>query len=425
VNSTDSRTERFGLGAIAVGLTLVTLANPSVARGETAAVVIEWNRIVLGAAGNWRHSAMMHIAMFDAANSVADAYTPFHVHVPGSRGASQQAAAAQAAHDVLTALFPAQQGRFDAALTTSLAGIPPGLAKQGKEVGRRVARAVLEWRQNDGWPATIMPDTAYVLPPFPGMYQPTPPANSAPTFTFYRDAAPFALVSSTHFLPPSPPFLTSERYARDLNQTKELGAVNSTSRTAEQTLLAQVFHGVNTSTAPFAVWNNVAADLVRRRGLSLIDAARLFALLNASIADGLQTSFTSKFVYNLWRPVTAIRQADVDMNDATTADPNWLPLLPTPPYPSHAGNMACMASAAARALALGFGRDDIPFSATWMRTMGFDNVTREFTGFSQLAQQMALSRIHGGIHFQFESDASLAVCPKVAEYVYDNYMLPR
>jgi hypothetical protein len=402
----------------------VTLANPSVVRGETAAVVIEWNRIVQGAAGNWRDSAMMHIAMFDAVNSVADAYTPFHVHVPGSRGASQQAAAAQAAHDVLTALFPAQQGRFSAALTTSLVGIPPGLAEQGKEVGRRVARAVLEWRQDDGWPATIMPDTAYVLPPFPGVYQPTPPANSAPTFTFYRNVAPFGLVSSTHFLPPSPPSLTSERYARDFNETKEIGAVNSTSRTAEQTLLAQVIHGLN-ATGPVTVWNNVAADLVRRRGLSLIDAARLFALVTASLADGLQTSFTSKFVYNLWRPVTAIRQADADMNDATTADPDWLPLLPTPPYPAYAGNMACLSSAAARALGLALGENDIPFAVTWTRTMGLENVTREFAGFSQLADRMALSRIHGGIHFQFDTDASLAVCPNVAEYIYDNYMLPR
>ena len=425
MNSIDSKTKRFRHGAIAVGLTLVIFANPSVARGETAAVVIEWNRIIQGIGGNWRPATMTHIAMFDAANSVADAYTPFHVQIPGSRGASQQAAAAQAAYDVLSALFPAQQSRFEVALTNSLAGIPRGLAEQGKEVGRRAARAVLEWRQNDGWPAAITPDTSYVLPPFPGMWQPTPTANSAPTFTFYRNAAPFAIASSTHFLPPSPPVLTSERYARDLNETKQLGAVDSALRTAEQTQLSQVVHGVNASTASYAVWNNVAAEVVAKRGLSLIDAARLFALLNASIADGLQTSFTSKFVYNLWRPVTAIRQADTDLNDATTADPNWLPLLQTPPYPSYAGNVACLSSAGARALALGFGRDDIPFSATWVRTMGLDNVTREFTAFSQLAQQMARSRIHGGIHFQFDTDASFAVCPKVAEYVYENFMLPR
>jgi hypothetical protein len=257
------------------------------------------------------------------------------------------------------------------------------------------------------------------------MWQPTPPANSAPTFTFYRNAVPFAILSSTQFLPPPPPLLTSERYARDLNETKRLGAVDSAARTAEQTLLAQVIHGVNTSPPAHAVWNIVAGDLVTKRGLSLIDAARLFALFNASIADGLQTSWTSKFVYNLWRPVTAIRQADTDLNDATTADPNWLPLLVTPPYPSHAGNVACLSFGAARALTLGFGRDDIPFSVTWVRTMGLDNVTREFTAFSQLAEQMARSRIHGGIHFQFESDASFAVCPKVAEYVYENYVLSR
>jgi hypothetical protein len=174
----------------------------------------------------------------------------------------------------------------------------------------------------------------------------------------------------------------------------------------------------------FALWNNVAGDLVTRRGLSLIDAARLFAFLNASIADGLQTSFTSKFVYNLWRPVTAIRQADTDLNDATTADPTWLPLLPTPPYPSHAGNMACLSFASARACArLWAGRHSV--FGNLDSNDGLDNVTREFTAFSQLAQQMARSRIHGGIHFQFESDASFAVCPEVAEYVYENYMLPR
>jgi hypothetical protein len=387
--------------------------------------VIDWNRIVQGMGGNWRVYAMTHIAMFDAVNSIADAYTPYRAHVRASRGASQKAAAAQAARDVLAAVFPAQQQRFDTALTASLVGIPPGLAEQGRAVGQRVAQAVLEWRQNDGWPAAITPDTAYVLPAFPGVWQPTPPANSAPTFTFYRNAAPFALASSTQFLPPSPPLLTSERYARDFEETKRIGAADSTWRTPEQTLLAQVGHGVNTSTTSVALWNNVAINVVLSQGVSLIDAGRLFALLNVSIVDGLQTSFTSKFVYNLWRPVTAIRRADTDMNDATTADPNWLPLLATPPYPAYAGNVSCIGAASARALALGFGRDDIPFSATWVRTMGLENVTREFTGFSHLSQTMAVSRIHGGIHFQFDSEGSLAVCGKVAEYVYNNYMLPR
>jgi hypothetical protein len=265
----------------------------------------------------------------------------------------------------------------------------------------------------------------YALPPFPGLYQWTPPANGAPTFTFYREATPFALVSSTQFLPPPPPLITSQRYARDFNQTKELGAANSTTRTPAQTLLAQIVHGVNTSTSSTMVWNNVAADVAQSRGLSLIDAARLFALLNVSFNDALQTSFTSKFVYNLWRPVTAIRQADQDLNPATVADPNWLPLLPTPPYPSYAGNMSCLSTAAARALSLVFGRDDVPVSVTWNRTMGLPSETLQFTGFSHLADQMAISRVYGGIHFQFDTDASKQTCGKVAEYVNANFMRPR
>jgi hypothetical protein len=368
---------------------------------------------------------MVHIAMFDAANSVADDYTPYRVHVPGSRGASQQVAAAQAAHDVLSALFPAQQPAFGVALTRSQVGIPPGLAEQGKAIGTLVAQEVLQWRQNDGWPATITPDTDYPLPPFPGLYQRTPLANSAPTFTFYRNATPFALLSSTQFLPPSPPAITSERYAKDFNETKALGAVNSTTRTPAQTLLAQIVAGVNTSTNSTIVWNNVAADVARSRAFSLIDAARLFALLNVSWNDGIQTSMTSKFVYNMWRPVTAIRLADQDLNDATVADPNWLPLLPTPPYPAYAGNMACLSFASARALQLVFGRDDIPLSVTWNRTMGLPSETLQFTGFSHLANQMAVSRIYGGIHFQFDTDASNAVCGKVAEYVAANFMRPK
>jgi len=133
--------------------------------------------------------------------------------------------------------------------------------------------------------------------------------------------------------------------------------------------MAQVFAGVNTTIGFFHVWNIVGGTVAQQEGLSLLDTARLFVLVNVGLHDGLQTSFTSKFVYNMWRPVTAIRLADPDLNDATVADPNWLPLLPTPPYPAYAGNMACLSFASARALSLAFGRDDIPLSVTWNRTM--------------------------------------------------------
>jgi hypothetical protein len=368
---------------------------------------------------------MMHIAMFDAVNSIEERYTPYRLRVDGSRGASPEAAAAQAARDILTALFPSQQQTFDSVVAIQVAGIPRGRAEQGRAIGRKVAQGVLEWRKNDGWPAVVSPDPSYVLPPFPGLWQPTPPANSPPTMTFYPAALPFALLTSTQYLPAPPPTLISSRYAADFNEVKELGSATSAARTDEETLLAQLFHGVNTSTPFMSVWNNVARDVALARRLSLIETARLFALVNVSIADGLQTSFASKFAYNLWRPVTAIRRADEDLNAATAADPNWMPLLATPPYPTYAGNMASLTGAAARALGLVFGRDEVSFSVTWIRTMGLPNVTRNYTSFLQLARQAARSRIHGGIHFQFDTDGGEPAGRKVAEYTHANYMLPR
>jgi hypothetical protein len=407
---------------------MVVSARPALAQAPN--VVIQWNQIAQtlftpAPSPSFRWMAMLHIAMFDAINSIEDVYTPYHVRVKGSHGASSQAAAAQAARDLLTALFPAQQATFDAALESQLASMPPGLIQQGRHIGRQVAQAVLEWRSGDGWPALIAPDPSYVLPPFPGFWQRTPPANSFATFTFFAAVKPFALVTSTQFLPPAPPPLTSERYAHDLNETKLLGSAMSATRTAEETLMAQLFASVNATIGFQHVWNIVAGTVAHREELSLLDTARVFALVNVAFHDGLQTSFTSKFVYGLWRPVTAIQRADEDLNPDTEAEPTWTPLLVTPPYPTYAGNAACLSAAAARALQLALGRDDVPFSITWPRTMGLPSETRHYTGFWQLADQQARSRIHGGIHFQFDSDASQAACVNVAEFTAANYMVRR
>ena len=399
---------------------------------QTPNVVVQWNRLAQaqygpGPSSIQRTLAILHIAMFDAINSIERVYTRYRVNVRASAGASAEAAAAQAAHDVLSTLFPLQQAMYDATLATQLHGIPPGLARQGVSIGQRAAAAILEWRENDGWPATITPDPMYILPPFPGLWQPTPPANSFATFTFYPRVVPFALVTSTQFLPPPPPTLISPEYATDFNETKRVGSVLSEGagdRTPEQTLKTEVFAGVNTAIGFLHVWNIVAGTVAQSQGLSLIETARVFALLNVSLHDGLQTSLTSKFTYGLWRPVTAIRRAAEDLNPDTDADSMWTPLLNTPPYPTYAGNAACLGAASARALQLGFGRDDIPFSVTYPRTGGFSDVTWSFTGFDDLAVQQARSRIYGGIHFQFDSDASRSACPKVAEWAFAHYMVP-
>jgi hypothetical protein len=411
--------------AITVSCLLMAFVGASRAVAQGTEVVIAWNQALQSAApGSWRPYAMVHVAMFDAINSIERAYTPYHVRVPGSHGASAEAGAAQAARDVMTALFPSLQATFDALLASQLDGIPPGRALPGRELGRQVAQAILTWRQNDGWPGVISPDPSYVLPPLPGLWQPTPPGFSPATFTFYPDVRPFGLLTATQFLPPPPPPLTSARYAADFNEVKELGSAASTTRTAEETLLAQLIAGVGTSVTFMGVWNNVARDTALAQGLSPVDTARLFALLNVSLHDGLQTSFTSKFVYALWRPVTAIRRADEDFHEETDADVNWTPLLATPPYPTYAGNMACLSAAAARSLGLVLGRDDVPFSVTWLRTAGLPDETRHYAGFWQLADQQARSRIHGGIHFQFDTEGSQDMCARVAEYIFANFMRP-
>jgi len=366
-----------------------------------------------------RSYAMMHAAMFDAVNSIERAFKPYFVEVRAARGASAQAAAAQAAYDILTALYPQQQATFDAELAASLEGIPPGQARKGIAVGQVVAERILAWRSTDGWDATPPP---FSLPPEPGLWQPTPPNFSPPTLTHWADVVPFALSSSAQFSPPPPPALTSARYTADFNEAKELGAVGSTRRTDDQTLVARLWASVGTPTGPVNIPNNVARDVALARGNTLIENARLFALLNIALHDGLQTSHASKYHYGLWRPVTAIRRAEEDGNPETIADPDWSSLIVNPPYPTYAGNAATIGATSATILALFFGREDINFEAHWEGNPGW---TRSYAGFWELAEEQARSRIYGGIHFDFDSDAGQVIGRNVGNHVFLNLMTPR
>src|SRR5262245_41302025 len=207
-------------------------------------VILQWNRVLretVATPGQQpttimtvRSYAMMHAAMFDAANSIDGSYTAYLTDVPGSKNASIEAAAAQAAHDVLAALYPTRVTIFDAELETSLAGIDENRMRQGIHVGQIVAERILEARANDGWNVT---PPAYTLPSTPGNWQPTPPNNAAATFTHYPSVLPFAITSSTQFAPGPPPAMTSAEYAVDFNEVKEIGALNSATRTADQTLV--------------------------------------------------------------------------------------------------------------------------------------------------------------------------------------------
>jgi hypothetical protein len=426
-----TRTRLFGILLLLV--MLAPASDRAGANGTTAEVLFTWNRILQESfptqgVGTPRPFSMTHVAMFDAINAIERDYAPYLVKRRPGDGGSPEAAAAQAAHDVLVVLNPSAAATYDAALAQQLGQKPSGFVRRGAAVGARVAKEVLAWRQNDGW--VVSPFPPYAEPPLPGRWQPTPPNNPSPTFTHLQHAMPMALVSSTQFLPSPPPSLTSARYADDLNEIKSIGKSDSMTRTAEQTLSARLWAGVGasgtgTSTNFHSVWNNVARDVATARGLSLVDTARLFVLVNVSIHDALMTTQTSKFVYGLWRPVTAIRQADTDLNPATDPDPSWLPLITTPPYPSYAGNISTIGASAARALQLAFGTDAIPLSVTWKQSGGQPDVVRQFQGFQELADDAFMARLWSGIHYRFDQEAGQRAGRSVAEYVFANFMTPR
>jgi hypothetical protein len=394
------------------------------ASGEN--VVLQWNRVLQETIRTpglhpptifpVRSFAIMHAAIFDAVNSIEGSYTPYLTDVHGSRRASQEAAAAKAAHDVLVALYPTRASVFAAELTQSLNAIPPNRARQGVRVGEIVAEKLLAARANDGWNAAPPP---YVLDLTPGNWQPAPaPAG----FTHFPAVVPFAITSNTQFAPNPPPSLMSAEYAASFNEVKELGSASSTTRTPDQTQVARLWANVNTPTTVWFVWNNVARTVATARANTTADNARLFALMNIAFHDALQTTMTSKFTHGLWRPVTAIRRADEDGNPDTEPDANWAALIGNPPYPTYAGNHAAVGTSQSTILGLFFGRDDIVFRHTWE---GAGGATRSYLGFTAMANEEERSRVWGGIHFTFDQVAGQSAGRNVANYVFLNFMKPR
>ncbi len=422
------------IGATLVLALLAPAGRDLSATKPSSNVLYEWNQLLQDTLPvphgvlTPRFFALMHIAMFDAITAIEGDFEPYRVRFRQPGSGSPEAAAAQAAHDVLVAINPSAAAAYDEALGRQLGKRPSGFALRGAALGAKVAKEILTWRQNDGWVVSSFP--AYSEPLLPGRWQPTPPNNPMATFTHLQSAVPLAMVSSTQFLPPPPPSLTSEAYATALNEVKAIGRFDSATRTAEQTMIARLWAGIpttgsGTATNFMSVWNNIVRDVARERRLSLVETARVFVLLNVAIHDGLHTTQTSKFVYGMWRPVTASRQADTDLNPATDADPAWLPLLTTPPYPSYAGNFAVIGASAARALQLAFKTNDIPVTVTWRQSGGLPDVSRSFDGFWEVAEEQSESRVYGGIHYRFDQVAAQNIGKSVGAFVYNNFMSPR
>ena len=386
--------------------------------------VIEWNRTLLtiirtpgaqpASIHSTRNFAILHAAVYDAVNNIHPKFSPYLVRLPDvPRSASEIAAADEAAHDVLVFLYPAFQVSLDTELQQDLALLPDNERKaQGIAVGQAVAGQLLAARSADGANVTPPP---YIPGTQPGDYQLTPPNFAPADFAQWPQVTPFALEQADEFRPGPPPALASAFYTEAFNEVKSLGFINSATRTAEQTQIGQFWNG---NIQDF--WNEIAQTAALQRNLNLEHSARLFALLNISLADTAIAFFEAKYTYNFWRPVTAIRLADTDGNPQTDPDPTWLPLgTKTAPDPSYPGAHSAISKAGATVLGFYFG-NRFTFDVTSESLAG---VTRHFTGFSAAAEEAGLSRIFAGQHFRTDHVAGKDLGGQVAESIDGSILL--
>ncbi|MBL8825280.1 MAG: vanadium-dependent haloperoxidase [Planctomycetia bacterium] len=371
--------------------------------------VLRWNSLALQAIAinrtapplAARNLAMISIAMFDAANGIARSEQSFLVKGRAPRGTNMHAAIGYAAHKMLVGLFPAQKAIFDTELRDIIGQLPRGLGVQlGKVWGAVVANRVWTARKNDGATDVV----TYQSSMLPGRWQPTPPAFvQNPLLPQWPGVTPFAITSGDQFRAPVPPALNSQIYADNLNEVKSLGSVNSLTRTADQTQIARFWAAGAGTVTPPGMWNVFAQQQARDANLSTVKTAKLLAVLNVAMADAGIACWDSKYVFDYWRPVTAIRQADLDGNDLTQPDPGWTSLIGTPPFPSYTSGHSTFSAAAAEVFSAFFGAQTA-FSGS---SDGLPGVVRHWNSFRDAATEAGDSRIFGGIHFRFDSTEGL------------------
>jgi hypothetical protein len=373
------------------------------------------------------YMGIVHAAIYDAAVAIEGGYEPYAITLIAPPDTSSAAAIATAAHHTLVGppatglqpalgLTPAQQAILDGDYSSYLAAIPDGTAKtNGITVGEQVAAAVVALRTNDGRDA----NPVYGQPPFvppppgPGVWEPNP---SGPVLGLRLPGIlPLALESASQFRPDGPNPLTSEEYAEDFNQVKELGRVDSATRTPEQTAQALFW-----TDHDLRQWNDGMLRLAADRGLDLVQTARMLAMAHVSGGDAMIAGFEAKYHYWFWRPRRAIPLADTDGNPATLADPTWLPLRTTPNHPEYPAAHAFHSSAVAEALRAFFGTDKVTFSLDSRIT----NTTRRYDRFHDAVKDVNLARTLAGFHFRNSCEEGSQLGRDVGRYVDEHYFQP-
>jgi len=396
------------IATLAAALLAIFFASRSLADEVT-----RWNQIATDAstAANTdpltesRIFSIVHVAIHDAVNAVESRYEPYLPGTSATAGASAEAAVAAAGHDTLIALLPDSKVVCDAAMEEMLRTIADDARKPaGLQVGRAAAIAILKARENDGASRTVQ----YTPGTKPGEYRPTPPDFTPAFMVQWGGISPFVLTSSAQFRCPEPPAVNSPLALADIEEVKAIGGSKSVTRTPEQSEIARYWF----ESSPRG-WNRIAREVAAARQFDLWENARLFALVNLALADGFIGGFESKYYYNYWRPVTAIRER---------GDGEWLSYLWTPPVPDYPSTHTVLGAAAATAMARFFSTDLVSFSMT--SGAPYPGITRKFWSFSEAARENGASRILAGIHFRTAVNEGYMQGARIGEWVFEHAVRP-
>jgi hypothetical protein len=384
--------------------TSVVLA-PFAARAD---VIADWNSKAeaiaiekrIGPPPGARGMAILHVAMFEAVNAIDRRYAPYRLNLTAEQSLPKEAAAASAGHAVLSAMHPDKRAELDALLASSLAKIPDDAAKtKATELGRQSAAEILALRAKDGI------DTLEDYVPFTaaGTYVPTViPASST-----IGKVTPWTMTSGSQFRPAPPPALTSMTWTTDLNEVRDYGGRAVGKRTPEQSDIGRFWY----MTGPQA-WNPIVRQLAEQKKLDITDSARLFALVALATSDTFIAVFDAKYTYNFWRPMTALRAANLSNNSATPRDASWLPMGDTPMHPEYPCAHCISSSAAANVLTAFFGNDIPEVSMTSNTAPG---LTRKWKRLSDYSDEVMMARIYGGFHYRFSGKVAQEMGRKIAE----------
>jgi hypothetical protein len=415
---------------IRIALALTVLATVSVTNARAEDPIAAWNQISEAAVKTAGHPppvaaldfAIVHLAIYDAVESMERRYEPYYTLAPGAIG-SPSAAAAKAGHYVLLGLFPMQNKPLDIAYANFLAanGIDP--LDPGTAVGAQAAANILALRSNDGrFPSNPSPFPGSTAigkwGPTPSLL-PGPPLSFAPGLTpWVASVRPFTMHSDSQFRVEPPPELTSNEWVQDYKEVKSVGSLKSATRNAEQTDMGYFW----ADSGP-VLWQNALRYISGKYLNDIGDSARMFALTEAALADAQIACWDSKYFYTFWRPITAIRLGAQDGNPATQVDPDWQPLINTPNFPEYPSGHAAISAAISHALRLFFRRDELSFQMTTTNPMALQK-TRSFTRLSQAEQEVVDARVYVGIHYRNSDNTARAQGRRVSNWIFRHYFRP-